>query len=196
MNKAAEDEAAQRQNEVRAMVNEILAMEPLFLDTETTGLDYTSEIIEIGIVDVNGITVFESLVRPKRKIPGDAVRIHGITDDDVANAPDWPMIHDRVASIIEGRHLIIYNANYDMQMLDQTVKQYKKLKAPRFETWCAMNAYARFYGEWDDYRESWRWQKLVNAAQQMGITLPATGQAHRAVYDCLLCRGVVLAMAG
>lgn len=190
---AYEDAVSVRRNEISAKARAILSMNPLFLDTETTGLDHMSEIVEIGIVDANGMIVFEFLVRPKKEIPAEATRIHGITNADVLNAPDWSMIHNHVSSIIEGRHLVIYNADHDVRLLIQTARQYK-LDVPRFQAWCAMKAYAKYFGEWDGDNGNWRWQKLTAAARQMQIPLPATGNAHRAVYDCLLCLGVVQAI--
>ncbi|MBP1702194.1 MAG: putative exonuclease [Chloroflexi bacterium] len=52
-----------------------LDSQPLFLDTETTGLNELAEIVEISIVDYNGITLLDTLVRPRRSIPPDAIRI-------------------------------------------------------------------------------------------------------------------------
>lgn len=57
-------------------------MTTLFLDTETTGLSAPpiNDLVEVGIVDEHGTTVFHSLCNPGHPIPGDATKIHGITD--------------------------------------------------------------------------------------------------------------------
>ena len=42
----------------------VLELQPIFLDTETTGTGQTDRIIQIGIVDAQGETLFQSLVNP------------------------------------------------------------------------------------------------------------------------------------
>ena len=64
-------------------------MDTLYLDTETTGLSPSrgDRIVELAVVDDAGCPVINTLVNPERDIPWDAVRIHGITDEMVAQAP-------------------------------------------------------------------------------------------------------------
>ncbi|AAN12352.1 ORF52 [Vibrio phage VHML] len=38
----------------------------------------------------------------------------------VAEAPTWPMIADQFKSIVSGRKLVIYNADYDLRLIYQT----------------------------------------------------------------------------
>ena len=59
---------------------------PVFLDTETTGLNDLAEIVEISILDDDGLVLLDTLVRPRRPIPADAIRIHGIRNEMVAEA--------------------------------------------------------------------------------------------------------------
>jgi len=172
----------------------VLGHRPLILDTETTGLGTDAEIVEIGIIDDQGGIVFESLIRPRTPIPAATTTIHGITNADVAQAPTWAEVHDRVARVIEDRDVGIYNASYDVRLLRQTAGLYD-LEMPEYRPWCAMLEYAKYWGEWDGARESWKWQRLSNAARQMGITLPADSQAHRAIYDCRMTLAVMQAMA-
>ena len=50
-----------------------LSLAPLFLDTETTGLDNTAEALEIGLTDAAGQVVFETRLNPRspsgRRLP-------------------------------------------------------------------------------------------------------------------------------
>ena len=81
---------------------ETLASQPLgsldvvAFDTETTGLDIKkARIVEIGAVRVapgqrKFEDTFSTLVNPGIKIPRTATGIHGIGDDDVASAPEFP----------------------------------------------------------------------------------------------------------
>lgn len=65
------------------VARQVCAAKPVYLDTETTGLGSTDEIIEISIIDDDGSTLLETLVKPSQPIPADSTRVHGITDADV-----------------------------------------------------------------------------------------------------------------
>ena len=74
----------------------LLAASPIFLDTETTGFRETDEVVEISIIDIDGETLFSSLVKPRIPIPPDAMRVHGITEQMVADAPVWADIYPNI----------------------------------------------------------------------------------------------------
>ena len=98
------------------------------LDTETTGFspDNGDRIVEIGCVEIlNGhITdaFFHSHVNPMRRIPASATRIHGITDDMVANKPLFQNIVEDFLGFIADSQLIIHNAVFDMRFLNYQLK--------------------------------------------------------------------------
>ena len=71
---------------------ELLQAAPLFLDTETTGLHASDQIVEIAICDLGGNVLFDTLVKPTAPIPPEASAIHGIDDAMVASAPGWPEV--------------------------------------------------------------------------------------------------------
>ena len=175
--------------------------DPIFLDTETSGLDDSAEIVEIGIIDINGEPLLETFIKPYNPIPEEATNIHGITNDMVKDAPYWSEIHEQFCSIIKDRTLIIYNRGYDVRLIDQTIKASIENKAMKEEAqdWdkdqrilCAMKLFAAYYGMWDEYHEDWKWQKLTAAADYMNVK--TEGKAHRAVTDCLMTLGIVQAM--
>jgi len=164
--------------------------EYLILDTETTGLAW-GEICQIAIVNSLGIPLLDTLVKPVSPIPADATRIHGITNDMVIHAPGWADLVDKVAGILLNRDVVVYNAVYDRKMFHQSGEA---ANLPKIEWktyarwWCAMEAYAEYYGEWNSYRHSYRWQSLSNAAYQQGIPIQ---DAHSALGDCLMTLEVV-----
>ncbi|MFB2828016.1 3'-5' exonuclease [Aeromonas jandaei] len=162
------------------------------LDTETTGLDGQAEIVEISIIDQDGSVVFDSLVKPIQPIPAEATAIHGITNEMVAAAPTWATIHEQVAEIVASKPLVIYNADYDLRLMAQTAELYA-LTPIETEAGCAMLTYAEHYGEWNEYKGTYRWQKLTNAAAQQGVIID--GKAHRALADVQMTLGVIKAMA-
>lgn len=181
---------------IQKTAREWVDADPLFLDTETTGLDWLAQVCEIAVVNLRGEVLMNTLVKPTCPIPPDASRVHGITDEMVASAPDWiNNVAEELHDIIRDRTVIIYNAAYDLRVLRQTAEA---AGVPGFEPartafQCAMETYAEFYGDWNSYRQSYRWQSLANAAKQCGLALPEN--LHRALADAELTRQLVLHMA-
>jgi DNA polymerase-3 subunit epsilon len=170
-----------------------MLLEPraVYLDTETTGIDATSEIVDIAIIDAGGGILFESLVRPRAPIPAEVYAIHGISDEMVATAPAWPEIGPLVSRILLNSTVVVYNADFDLRMVNQENTRYGAPLLP--DTWhCAMLRYAAFAGEWNSHRGSYRWHKLGAAMTAFGFT----PTSHRAAADAGACRMVVRGMAG
>lgn len=168
---------------------QLLTLQPLFLDTETTGIDANAEVVEICILDADGQVLLDSLVKPRRPIPSDAIRVHGITNSMIQTAPIWETIWPQIQEIARGRKLGIYNAEFDLRMLRQTHQQTQLPWNPTVvDAFCIMKLYAQFYGDWDAGRRSYRWQSLDKAGRQCKLTLP---NAHRAQADALLARAVL-----
>ncbi|BEO77149.1 hypothetical protein SMTE4_31190 [Serratia marcescens] len=166
----------------------------LVLDTETTGLDDKAEIIEIAVIDATGKMLLNTLVKPSKPVPAEATAIHGITDEMVKDAPTWPEVNPQLCSLISGKTIAIYNAEYDLRLLEQTDRIWKV--TPKISVTpqivCAMHEYAEFYGQKSD-RGGYKWQKLTAAAEQQGVIIEGT--PHRALSDCLTTLGVIKAMA-
>lgn len=189
---------------------QLLATNPVILDTETTGLGNDAEIVEIAMIDSDGVVLLNSLVKPVNPIPAEATAIHGITNDMVTNAPDLFQLFKDIADAVEGRAVLIYNAAYDLRLLAQSLNQrvkathpgYQYLCKPQINTLmqqlhtnraCIMELYAEYNGEWDNYRNQYKWQKLTNAAKHFNAARP---DAHRALADCLMTLDVVKGIAG
>ena len=182
-----------------AVAREWLERKPVFLDTETTGLRAGAEICEIALIDHDGTVLLDTLVQPIRPIPRDAMAIHGITNDMVRESPTFADIFPQLDELLAGRDVVIYNAEYDQKMIRQSAAA----RGMRFTPWwqadhesvwrCAMKLYAEFYGDWDDYRGNYRWQRLGNAARQCGLRIDE--DLHRARADTELTRQLVLHMA-
>jgi DNA polymerase III subunit epsilon len=167
---------------------------PLYLDTETTGTDKSSEIIEICIIDHDGTSLFQSLVKPIASIPAQTTQIHGITNDMVKNASPWYKVWPEIEAILTLRATGIFNAEFDLRMMQQTHAKFRMPWRPLQlgSPFCIMKLYAQYYGEWDPIRGSFRWQSLESAGRQCGIPLRNT---HRAFDDALLAREVLHAIA-
>jgi DNA polymerase III epsilon subunit-like protein len=176
-----------------ARARTVLQGNPLFFDTETTGLGKTAEIVEVGVVDAKGKTMLESLVRPRRRIPADAIAVHGISNEMVRDAPTWAEVWPQVRQLFNGRRVGIFNAEFDLRMLKQSHEQHgldwEEMGGRAF---CVMKMYARYYGELHGLRNA-KWQSLQKAGHQCGIALP---NSHRAADDARLTCAVFRHMAG
>lgn len=167
----------------------IIAERPVYLDTETTGLDSSAEIVDIAIIDSDGTELMNTLIHPMSSIPKQATNIHGIRNEDVTNAPTFADIQLNIGSLLYDRLVVIYNRNFDLRLIEQSAKANLEFPLTR----CAMTLYAQFYGDWNEYHQSYRWQKQSDAAKQLGIEIPA--DSHRAAADANLCRLIIEAMA-
>lgn len=98
----------------------------IVLDTETTGFTPTvgDRVVEIACVDIIGTQVLDAsawstLVHPGRPIPEGATKVHGITDDHVANAPRPAECAALVRHRIGESALVFHNAPFDLPFLEQ-----------------------------------------------------------------------------
>ena len=99
-------------------------MRQVFLDTETTGLaaDNGDRVIEIGCIELvsrrHSGRRFHRYLNPQRASHPDALRIHGITDDFLADKPLFASIAQELAEFVRGAEVIIHNADFDVRFLD------------------------------------------------------------------------------
>lgn len=168
----------------------------LVLDTETTGLG-NAEIVQIAIINSEGETLLDELVKPVNPIPASASAIHKITNEKVATAPNWLEVAPKVAEIIKGQTVVIYNLRFDVPLLASSDLHIAKVPLYDWhnqvvkEYLCAMNAFSVHYGDWKHYRRSYAWKSLSQAAKIMKV--PVVND-HSALGDCRMTLGVVKAM--
>ena len=96
----------------------------IVLDTETTGFDPKTgdRLIEVGCIEIEDLLptgrTYHTLVNPERLIPPDAIRVHGITDDRVRDAPKFhEVVHD-LMGFIGDAPVIAHNAAFDRSFID------------------------------------------------------------------------------
>jgi DNA polymerase III epsilon subunit family exonuclease len=92
------------------------------VDCETTGTDPgADEIVSLAVLrlDADGVETarFVSLVRPSCPIPAEATAVHGIGDEDVAQAPRFAEIAPEVLDLLDGAVFVAHNAAFDLGML-------------------------------------------------------------------------------
>ena len=161
----------------------------LIVDVETTGLltrDPLTEIVSLSMIDANGRVVLAGLVNPNRPIPLESQKIHGIDDRVVKDAPPWPVIGNLVAGLMEGKHVVCFNAAFDVHLIVTLLQKYE-MKVPDFDVSCAMEAYSAWTGEWSNSKGDYKWQRLPKLAY---------GKAHDALVDCQSTLLLLQKMAG
>ena len=99
-------------------------MRQLVLDTETTGLETRDghRIIEIGCVEMIDRKMtgnnYHQYLQPDREIDEEALAVHGITPEFLADKPRFSDIAKEFLDYIQGAELIIHNAPFDIGFLN------------------------------------------------------------------------------
>lgn len=93
-----------------------------FFDLETTGINITNDrIVEIAIIKVfpNGTTESKTwLVNPEMPIPAESSAVHGITDEKVANEPNFKTLAPKIYEMIKDADLGGFNSDrFDIPLL-------------------------------------------------------------------------------
>ncbi|AKG21798.1 3'-5' exonuclease [Calothrix sp. 336/3] len=142
------------------------------LDTETTGLG-NAQIVQVGILSCTNSEGWQTLVKPTIPIEEGAKNVHGIGYDQVASAPYFDEIFIDLLKIIQGRDLVIYNAEFDLSMIRQSLRARgvhiafptsDRRKCRIFTNGGsihdAMLYYSQWVGDWSEYHGNYKWQKL------------------------------------
>ena len=114
-----------------------MALRQIFLDTETTGLSPESgdRVIEIGCVElVNRRLTGRDLhfyVNPERRSHEDALKVHGLSEEFLADKPLFEHIVDELVEYVNGAEVIIHNAAFDIGFLDVELR---RIGRPPFTT--------------------------------------------------------------
>lgn len=161
------------------------------VDTETT--DLNGYPIEVAVISSHGEILFDKRIKPPEgeQINPKALATHGILLEVLKDCPEWGAVASDFADAIKGKKVVIYNAEFDASIINRANSKYSIPFRLR-NTVCAMMWYAEYHGDRDDYHGNYRWVKLVDAAQALGID---TDGAHSAKGDALMTLKVVQALA-
>lgn len=93
-----------------------------FFDIESTGTNVVRDrIVELGVLKIypNGNEESRTwLVNPEMPIPEEVIKIHGISNEKVANEPTFKQLAHRIYEMVQGCDLGGYNSNkFDIPML-------------------------------------------------------------------------------
>ena len=153
----------------------------IVIDTETTGITDSDEILQLSIIDGEGGVLFDSCFRPRAHIEWpEAEAINGISPADVVDCPTMASCKDSIQSIIDNADIIIaYNAAFDLNVLKR-----QGLCIPADTVVIdTMLLFAEIYGDYSEYHGNYRWQKLSLCADYYGYDW-GNDTAHDALADC------------
>lgn len=163
------------------------------LDVETTGIRISgNRIIEVSAIrfeDFYPVEAVATLVNPKMHIPEDATAINNITDEMVADAPQFYQIADSLKDFIGKFPIVAHNAAFDIKHLAASGLDLRKNKIyctlqiakSVLEVYNERKADSSYYHD-RDYDWDVEDCKLGTLCRYYGIELD---NAHRALEDSL-----------
>ena len=109
-------------------------MKEIVLDTETTGIS-TKEghrIVEIGCIELENLVPtknkFHCYLNPERKVSEKALEVHGYTDEFLSKQKKFEDIGEQFLEFIKNKRLIIHNAEFDLDHLNNELAIFGKKK--------------------------------------------------------------------
>ena len=109
-------------------------MKEIVLDTETTGIS-TKEghrIVEIGCIELENLVPtknkFHCYLNPERKVSEKALEVHGYTDEFLSKQKKFEDIGEQFLEFIKDKRLIIHNAEFDLDHLNNELAIFGKKK--------------------------------------------------------------------
>jgi DNA polymerase III epsilon subunit-like protein len=158
--------------------------------TDWTNLDYAvvdvegngqqpPDLVELAVVPIVGGQIGEPaswLVRPERSIKYFATRVHGISNQDVADAPNFELIADGVRARLDVSALIAHNAHVDIGVLRRELPGWQPPEV--FDT---LKLARRLLPNQPGYKLG-----MLVRALNLAEGLPDALAPHRAAYDALV----------
>ena len=109
-------------------------MKEIVLDTETTGISVKDghRIVEIGCIELDNLlptnNKFHCYLNPERKVSEKAFEVHGYSDEFLAKQKKFSEVADKFLEFIDGKKIIIHNADFDLSHLNNELKILGKKK--------------------------------------------------------------------
>lgn len=114
-------------------------MREIVFDTETTGTDPErgDRIVEIGCVELIDLVptgaTFHRYINPERDVPAEVVRVHGLTNEFLADKPVFGAseVVDELLAFIGDAPLVAHNAEFDRRFLNAELGRLKLTPIPK-----------------------------------------------------------------
>jgi len=109
-------------------------MKEIILDTETTGISVKEghRIVEIGCIELENLIptkkTFHCYLNPETKVSEKALEVHGYTDEFLSKQVKFIEIADKFLEFIDGKRLVIHNAEFDLGHLNNELNLLGKNK--------------------------------------------------------------------
>ena len=117
-------------------------MRQIILDTETTGIDPKQghRIIEIGCVELLDRKLthkhYHQYIQPEREVEEEAIGVHGITNEFLADKPKFAQVVDAFMQFVQGAELVIHNAPFDVGFINHELSLLKDNVWGKIEDHC------------------------------------------------------------
>lgn len=165
------------------------------VDSETTGLGKLSQIVSIGVITSTMPEGWQAYVKPTIPIDEEATKVHGISYEQVKDAPYIEQVFLDLWKVVKDRSLIFYNADFDLKLFRQSLRARGiQIAFPTSDSrkcrifvnggsiHCAMKQYSRYVGQWNDQYGDYKYQPLPDSK-------------HSALEDCQATLQVIKKMA-
>ena len=109
-------------------------MKEIVLDTETTGLSVREghRIVEIGCIELDNLiptkNKFHCYLNPEKKVSEKALEVHGYSDEFLSTQKKFIEVVNDFLEFIEGKKLIIHNAEFDLAHINHELELLKRKK--------------------------------------------------------------------
>lgn len=147
----------------------------LICDTEGTA-NRANELVEISMTDIDGNTLYSTLIKPKSEISHTGVRLHGITNEMVADAPSWEEVAPVVRKLLDERTMLAFDSISDVLRIKKT------------SSICGVN-----FGpiRHECIQKNVMLERNLKQAPPLYLSAGHESQNHRALDDCLLCVEII-----
>jgi DNA polymerase III epsilon subunit-like protein len=146
------------------------------------------DLVELAAVPIIGGLIGEPvswLVQPDQPITYFATRIHGLTDQDVADAPTFAAIRDDVLAAVDADALVAHNAHVDVRALERKLGDWV-----RPEVFDTLKLARRLLPEAGGYGLG-----ALGESFKLAEGLPDGLAPHRAAYDALVAARLFVRLA-
>lgn len=181
-----------RDSEWRFLVDAPPPGEWVALDCETTGLNPRSdEIIAIGAVRIVGNRVLTSerlelLVRPEHGVSAESIRVHRLREQDVQDGVPAEEAMRRLLHFIGARPLVGYYLEFDVAMINRTLKRTLGLTLPQEKIEVSRLYYDHVFQQLPPHKQQENTEIDLRFATIMDALGLPTRDAHDALNDAVM----------
>lgn len=181
-----------RASEWRFLVDAPPPGEWVALDCETTGLNPRSdEIIAIGAVRIVGNRVLTSerldlLVRPEHGVSAESIRVHRLREQDVQDGVPAEEAMRRLLHFIGARPLVGYYLEFDVAMINRTLKRTLGLTLPQEKIEVSRLYYDHVFQQLPPHKQQENTEIDLRFATIMDALGLPTREAHDALNDAVM----------